>query len=453
MNDRPGRTLRLMCASALLVVQAAQLWFFFPTEPKVEADNTRYEEAGFNLASGHGLSLSFSNLPDEDVRSWGCSRHPDRCLEGDLYPSAGYPPGYQFYIALVYLLTGRSVAALLFTQCLLHLMLMLMVEDLAAHQLRKIGYFFVVGVAATYPFLARQAGMVQSDHLHAVLLFGSIWSFFRIKREGLRAGVAGFLFSIATLTRPYSVVALPALLLIPRVRRAIAPSRTALIIFLAGVALPFSVWIGRNAETFGRLIPFTTTGIGAGLYLNKTEWTIGSSLDGDNSKKIYAELESVSGNITTWRGDKQLREAATAWMIENPHLVLAALPKRIVRIWISMGIQGQGLHPAALGLIGYLGSLLVLGVIGMWRRREGPWLFPLVIVLSYWAFLMHTPAEARRSLALRMPMLMFAAAAVDDFAARRRRKRGGLEDPVDDELRAPSGRVEGSPDVLADQPK
>lgn len=452
MSGAPSRRLRLFALGALLLAQAAQLWVFFPTEPKVEADNTRYEEAGFHLASGRGLSLSYATLPDEDVRAWACTRHPDRCAEGDLYPSAGYPPGYQFYIGLVYLFAGRNVMVLLITQCLLHLLLMLMFEHLASKQLMKPGYLFAIGVGITYPFLARQANLVMSDHLHAVLLFASIWSFFTIQRVGLRAGISGLLFSLATLTRPYSVVALPLLMLVPKVRRAIAPSRSALALFLLGILLPFAIWIGRNAEMYGRLIPFTTTGIGAGLYLNKTEWTIGSSLEGDNATRIYAELEAVAGNITTWRGDRKLREAAVEWMLENPHLVLAALPKRVVRVWISMGYQGQGFHPMALGLAAYLGSLLLLGVAGMWRRRHGRWLFPLVITLTYWAFLLHTPAEARRSLALRLPMLLFAAAAVDDLAARRR-KRGGLETSVDDELGPSTRGIEGAPNVLADQPK
>jgi hypothetical protein len=79
----------------LLGAQAVQLAYFFPANPQVESDNTRYEEAGFNLAQGKGLSLSYATLPDEDVRSWACSRHPERCTDGDRYPTAGYPPGYR----------------------------------------------------------------------------------------------------------------------------------------------------------------------------------------------------------------------------------------------------------------------------------------------------------------------------------------------------------------------
>ena len=105
-------------------------------------------------------------------------------------------------------------------------------------------------------------------------------------------------------------------------------------------------------------------------------------------------------------------------MLENPLKVLAAIPARVPRIWVSMGFQGQGLHPLAALLIIYLGGLLVLGVIGLVRRPFGPWLFPLVVILAYWAFLLHTPGDARRSLALRLPLLLFAGAAVDDLFER-----------------------------------
>jgi hypothetical protein len=403
----------------LLGAQAVQLAYFFPANPQVESDNTRYEEAGFNLAQGKGLSLSYATLPDEDVRSWACSRHPERCTDGDRYPTAGYPPGYQVFIAMVYSALGRSVGSLLLVQGLLHLLMMLMLETVAARRLRKPGYLFVVALGASYPFLARQAGMVMSDHLHAVLLFAAVWANFVIAEVRWRAFATGLFLATATLTRPYSFVAIPFLLFIPSVRRSIAPSPAALALFVIALLVPFGSWVGRNAEVFGRFIPFTTTGIGASIYLNKTEATIGSGLEPGKAASIYRELGTVAeGDITTWKGDRKLRDAGLRWMLENPLKVLAAIPARVPRIWVSMGFQGQGLHPLAALLIIYLGGLLVLGVIGLVRRPFGPWLFPLVVILAYWAFLLHTPGDARRSLALRLPLLLFAGAAVDDLFER-----------------------------------
>lgn len=425
-NQYPVPTSRLRLASlvVLLVAQAAQLAFFFPKEPAVLSDNTRYEEAGFNLATGHGLSLSFSNLPDADVRNWACSRHPERCATHDLYPSASYPPGYQVFVAAIYATVGRSLIALLLAQAVLHLLLMAMLEMAAAACLRVPGYLFVVAIAATYPFLARQAGTVMSDHLHVVLLFGAVWSNFTIANERFRAFLTGLLLAVATLTRPYSFVAIPFLLVIPAVRRSIAPSAPALALFLAGLLLPLGSWTARNAESFGRFIPFTTAGLGPALYLNKTESTIGSALEPGKAALIIREFGEVAGgDVTAWRIDRKLRDLAVTWMLEHPVEVLTAIPKRVPRIWISMGFQGEGVHPLAYLSITYLGGLLLLGVFGMSIRHAGPWLFPLVVILTYWALLLHTPGDARRSLALRLPMLIFAGVAVEDLLRRVRPRR------------------------------
>lgn len=452
--DRPTvrNRLRVYFVVGACLSQAALLWLFFPNSPRVEADNTRYEEAGYRLAAGEGLSLSFSTLADLDVRDWACARHPDRCQRGDVYPTAAYPPGYQIFIGLVYFMAGRNIATLLVIQGLLHLILIVFFESILFRVAGKPGYLFAMAVAAVYPFLARQAGMVMSDHLHAVLLTASIWALFSVTTPSLRYGLAGFLFALATLTRPYSFVALPVLLL-PIVRRSFLPGRLAVMAFLLSLSLPFGAWWLRNLDTFGRFIPFTTTGIGAGLYLNKTEWTVGSALDGDNASRIYNELNDVSGDITTWAGDRRLRTAAIEWMAENPTLVLRSLPKRVFRSWISMGYQGTGLHPAALGNILFSGGLLLLGVLGLVLRMRGLLVFPGVIIIAYWGFLLHTPSEARRTLALRLPMLVFAALAVDEAASRVKRARSRREDPVDDKLGATPGGVEGPPDVLADQAK
>jgi hypothetical protein len=335
----------------------------------------------------------------------------------DLYPTASYAPGYQVFIAAVYLVAGRSLNALMVLQALLLLLMVLMLDDVARRLLPKEGHVFVLLAALTYPFLARQAGRVMSDHLHAVLFLGVVWGLVSLKPGARRGAVVGLLLSAATLTRPYSLVCFPVFLL-PVVRRRLQMSPSELMAFAMGAAAPFAVWIVRNAIVFGKFIPFTASGLGAALYLNKLEWTVGSAIDGDNARAIYAELREVAqGDFNTWAGNKTLQREALTWMASNPGLVLLALVKRVPRVWVSMGTQGAGLHPAALVLALHLGGLLALGVAGLWVRRKesGPWLAMGLMVVAYWAFLMHTPAEARRTLPLRWPMLVFAGAAVAEL--------------------------------------
>lgn len=422
--------------TALLVsVLLAQTVFFFLFLEKplqVVADNTRYETAGFNVATGRGLSLPYSNFADPDLRSSACSRHPTWC-SGDLYPTASYPPGYQCFIAAVYSVAGRSLAALVAAQFALLVALFLLFDRVSFKLLPPPGYVFVMVAAATYPFLARQAGWVMSDHLHAVLLFAAIWAATCMK-PGTQRGVAvGLLLAFATLTRPYSLIPVALLLAVPASRRGLGMEPREALVTAVAFLVPFGVWVVRNAVVFGKFIPVTATGLGVGLYMNKLEWTIGSALDGNNAELIFEETRRIAGkdtDILTVRAGKALQKAAVEWMMDHPWLVLAKLPSRVVRVWVSMGFQGRGASAIAPLFIVYLGGLWVLGVAGLWRRaRRGPWTAVAVLIISYWAFLLLSPAEARRTLPLRLPLLLFAGAAVADLVKwlRARHARGAPE--------------------------
>ncbi len=429
---QPRTSHRRLALLVALAVQGAELAYFFPAHPAAEADNVRYEEMGASLATGQGLSLPFELNKDAKVRAWACGRHPAWC-EGDRFPTAVYAPAYPVFIAAVYRVVGKSPFWLLLVQCALHLLLIAMVESVAARLLPPAGYGFVMAVAAVYPFLARQATMVMSDHLHAVFLFAALWAVTVLRRDVWRTGALGLFYALANLARPYSVVALPFFFL-PAVRRAVFPTRGALLAFLVALGVPHGLWVARNAVVYGRFLPFTTAGIGSGLYLNKTEAEIGSALEPGNSERIYAELYRVGGDITTMDGDRALRDAAVAWLWAHPLDVLEHLPLRLVRVWVSVGYQGQGLHPLAYASMAFLVGLLGLGVAGMWRTRRDPRFWPfLILVGAYWAFLLHTPAEARRSLALRMPLLILAGSCVAGIAERVRRKPAKASDQAADE--------------------
>jgi hypothetical protein len=405
--------------AALLVALVAQIvmfLIFLPRPVRVEGDNGRYETAGYNLASGAGLSLPYELQPDDDVKRWACSRNPPACENGDI-PTAMYPPGYQLYVAAIYDVVGRRLTAIAFSQLVLLLGMVWAFERLAAAFLGRAGYLFAMAIAISYPFLAHQAGTIMSDMLHAALvLFGL--AVLALGSPGVaRSFGGGLLLGAATLTRPYSFVCLPFV--------AYALGRkphgegekwvAAVSAFAAGALLPMALWASRNAVVFGRFIPFGTTGLGVSLYCNKLAWTIGSPYDAGNSSAIYAELSRMAGGDPyTWHANRVLTAAAFEWMREHPWNFLASLPLRVVRVWVSLGTAGAGISRAWPLLVVYLGGLLGLGVAGMWvgRRRREIVLMALFI-LPYWAFLLHVPAEARRTLALRLPMLLCAGVAVD----------------------------------------
>jgi hypothetical protein len=431
----PARTRRArwFARIAVLIVQGAFFFFFLRSGPVVEGDNSRYEEGGWALASGRGLALPYELSPDPDVRDWVCRRHPDACADG-AYPSAQYPAGYQLFIAAIYSVAGRHLWPIVLVQLALLLGMFACAEAVAARHLNDAGYWFVVGVSATYPFLARQAGLVQSDLLHAALLLFSLTALLSM-RPGWRRGITfGFLLGAATFTRTYSIVVIPFLFGWPRLRRAFEARRREWVVAFAVCILPFVIWTARNAYWFGRFIPFSTTGIGCHIYLNKVEAEVGSPYAPGNDKKIRDAI-SREGDPANYAWNKVMMKEGVAWMKENPGTMAVEVVKRVPLLWISRGKGGRGVSPMAPFLALYLGGLLLLGVFGIWLKRRDHRLNAVALaIVLYWGFLLQTPAEARRTLPLRLPMLVFAGAAVDEAVRSWRRRR---ERAVDSDVKTP----------------
>src|SRR5947209_4292194 len=175
---------------ALALVLLAQTVFFarfLERPPRVVADNFRYHVPAHQLATGHGFTMPYEQAPDPEVRGWACARHPETCAAAE-YPVAIYPPGYSFFLAGIYEIAGPSLWTVEIVQWLLLLLLVVMFENVAANELSGRAYLFCMGVLGTYPFLARQAGMIMSDHLHAVVLFGAFAALLRM-RPGIARGV------------------------------------------------------------------------------------------------------------------------------------------------------------------------------------------------------------------------------------------------------------------------
>jgi 4-amino-4-deoxy-L-arabinose transferase-like glycosyltransferase len=416
---------RLYVLIAMLVVQTALFLIFLRGGPSITGDNFRYEEGGYAIASGRGLALPYTMSPDPDVQDWVCSRHADACTDGR-YPSAQYPPGYQIFIAGIYTVAGRSLWAIEIAHLILLWGLFTCFEQLAAKFLPRVGYWFAAAVATTYPFLARQATLIMADHLHTFLLVASITALLLMK-PGLRRGILfGFLFGAATFVRTYSIVIIPFLFGWPRLKRAFSASRKEWITAFAVCVVPFVIWTARNAYWFGRFIPFSTTGLGAMVYLNKLEAQTGEAYDEQNAKKIYGALFRDGEDPANYKLNKTLAREGLAWMKDHPGTVALQVASRVPRLWISKGESRKGISPLYPLLIVYMGGLLFLGLGGMWlKRRDDRWKAVMLIIFCYWGFLLHTPAEARRTLPLRLPMLVFAGFAVEEGVRRWRERRTG----------------------------
>src|SRR5262249_9216009 len=151
-------------------------------------------------------------------------------------------------------------------------LLFVLFERVAARWLDLRGYLFAMGVAIIYPFIARGATMIMSDHLHAVLWFAALAAFMMLRPGPARGLAFGGLMGFATLTRPYSMLVFPALWIWPSVRRSMQLKRREWLAGAFAFALPFTIWTARNYYWFGRFLPFTTSGVGCWLYQTTLEW-------------------------------------------------------------------------------------------------------------------------------------------------------------------------------------
>lgn len=401
---------------AVIATIAQVAWFFALSARPIEvlSDNIRYEVPGYNLSHGNGFSFSDKELRDDTVRGWACAHSGLGCRPSELYPAAAYPPGYSIFVAGIYSIFGRSLTALWLSQGLLLLLLCAMFYSLAARLLSPIGQTFVFLVLSAYPFIARHMGIIMSDGLHLVLWFSVAWVAVAV-RPGLWRGIAlGTLAAAAVMTRPYALVCLP-FMLAPGIRRTLNLRHKELIaVILAGLLVCAPWWI-RNGLVFGRFIPFSAAGAGLGLVMNEIEAEVGSArlLDADTIQRIETLVQEL-GDPHSVDVNRALSERALAWIRSHPDSFALRVVARLPRYWISQGYSGQGAHRLAPVLMVTMGALMVLGFLGYFlRRHSGHFQLLVAMTIPYWLFLTIFPVEARRTLPLRLFLLLGAGAFIE----------------------------------------
>jgi hypothetical protein len=395
---------------ALALVLLAQTVFFVAMVKRplrVEGDNVRYEEAGWNLATGRGYSLPLTGTAgtfDQEVYDWVCTAHPSACFSDTTHPTAIYMPGYSIFVAGIYSVCGRSLLALCAANLVLLWALFLLFEQLAARFLERRGYLFVMGAAATYPFLARQATLIMSDHLHAVLWLSAFAAFMLMRPCLARGAIFGGLISLATLCRPYSLFIFPLLWGLALFWNAVRLSRREWVAGAFAFVLPFAIWTARNAYWYGRFLPMTTGGAGAHLYQASLEWEVDLS-DPKNGDAWYVETAKKYGEMWSRRGSQLQTEEALRRIKAHPWKYAGRVAIHVPKLWITTSTRLWILS------VLYLGGLLVLGLAGAWTVRRDARFYPLIVAIAVnWAFLLPFPGEARRTLPLRLPMLLLVGA-------------------------------------------
>lgn len=213
---------------------AAAGFFAIFCNPLSGFDPIQYDRLGFNLASGHGFSLSQSE---------------------PYLPTMFREPGYPLFLAAIYKIFGHTIRLVVFLQCLLHALTALIVYRIAGRIFSERVAFVSGVVVSLFPTLANYPSYLMSETFFTFLLSASVALFITAVGGGkFRSYLcAGVLFGMLVLTKLTSLF-LPFLLvgivLAQQKRRDIGKFMARAATLLAIVVLIVSVWSLRNKHAF-----------------------------------------------------------------------------------------------------------------------------------------------------------------------------------------------------------
>jgi 4-amino-4-deoxy-L-arabinose transferase-like glycosyltransferase len=184
---------------------------------------------------------------------------------GRMEPSAEHPPLYSSYLAVVSWFGGTSPATQRLASCLLGAGAV-MVVGLAARRIagQRAG-LLAAAVAAVYPMLWINDGMLISESMYALTIAAVLLAAYRFwsTRSWLNAAFLGGAIALATLTRPEAILLLP-LIGVPFVLADRSAWRTRLVNIGTAAAVTIVVlapWVVRNLVVFEKPV-YITSGTG-----------------------------------------------------------------------------------------------------------------------------------------------------------------------------------------------
>lgn len=404
--DRHARLLALILLAALVI----RLVYVLSLEPRITwYDGREYSRLAVGLVEGRGYSTP-----------WGT-------------PTAFWPPGYPFFLAAIYSVTGVSVTAVRICEAVLGSLVCLLAY-LIARQCAGRGAdrgagrsaaLAAAAIAAAYPLHVYTVGSFFSVTLQTALVGAVAYCLLRAaaRGSGACALIGGVLGGWAVLT---AASVLPALLLgalwmawvraragddgasrldpalttgapgitaagntaAARMRPRLWPAARLAILFLLPLLLIAGAWAARNQQAFGRPVLVSLNG-GSNFWLGNYPGVTAAT-----GNRWTPEMRAAWSALRDRYPDEAERDQA---FYRQGIEFVQADPARF--IWLSLSkavylwhlwpqpMTDQG-HPEALVILGSVlsyGVLLLPALIGLGRalsRRREAWLV-LLFCLSY----------------------------------------------------------------------
>ena len=220
----------------LLALASSAAFILFFSSPLPWQDAVQYDRLAYNIAAGHGYSLSAA---------------------APFSPTMFREPAYPFFLALIYKIFGHSTRCALFAQAVLHALTAMLSYFMAKDAFSE-GAGLISGVfVAVFPALANMPAYIMSETFFTFMLALAVYIYSRAIKGG-RAGwfvMAGIAFAIASLTKAVSIllplllvsVTLAASALKKRFTKGLAIRLLCFLIIFAAVLLP---WAFRNKARF-----------------------------------------------------------------------------------------------------------------------------------------------------------------------------------------------------------
>lgn len=486
IRARPLRWAVLAFVVVGLVIRLGTVLVTRPVCPEDRTDPSCYALFGFPndanygylqgrlIAQGHpwvSPYLAIAPRPGDDRSFYELSEAAEPT--GDDRPSAGDPPGYQTFLAALSWLGFTSATEQRVATSLVGVTIVPLATVVARRLATARAGIVAAGLAATYPMLWINDGMLLSEGLYAPLIGAVLWASYAFVddrsppssawRDG-PAAVLGLAVGAAALTRAEALLLVPVLvwplawrrarersagdggsgirpsdgLAAPARRQVLAGAVPAATLATVVVGALYAPWIVWNLTRFDEPVLITSS-TGAVLSASACDATFSGPGLGSYGN-CYDHLE-IDPDLDESERDLIVRRAATDYLGDH----VAELPKvavaRVLRMWdlyqpsrnnvIDWAIEGRGRRASTAGRAAYFAllPLAVAGVVVLRRQRRTilPLLAPAVVVTVTAAL---TFGNTRYRVPVEVGLVVAAAVAVDRLAvvveAARRARRAGV---------------------------
>jgi 4-amino-4-deoxy-L-arabinose transferase-like glycosyltransferase len=395
--------------------------------------------AGFLLRAGYaahaysGGITQFNNDEYETVARQLVSRGHYDFKPG--VPTAGREPGFPFFIAAVYLVSGVHPFAVLLGQCLLGAATCWLVGLLAKRLAGARAQLIAVALMAVYPYCVFYCAYFLRETLICFLVSAALLSLLRFLDQprpasalqaGLTTGLCAVTFSSWLLITAALAAWTSALVL----RQGLNRTRlVAAALFLAAWAILPAAWTLRNYAVFGRFIPGSTLAgfnFYTALIVPEDDRGTAREIEIERGDSQWSRAQDMLPYYMVDDGRQQeaFMQAAKERVRARPGEYLAHVGRQVLKLWRFYPYPRQYQHSYGLIKTASLlsdGWLIPLGLLGLalfWRRGPDSRFYAVLLLLGTGCYAL-VSAIVRYRLPMMLPLIAAASAVLAQAWERR----------------------------------